>query len=98
MIDASTELPEAMVTVGPASYIVRAGDQIGSWRVTGVSPNGIWINAGLTERVWRPLLTPAATHRNLSGVVPGAPATPAPALPAWEAERPSNDQARGAPK
>lgn len=55
MIDASGRAPEAVVSVGPASYVVRSGDAIGSWQVAGIGPNGIWIKAGL-ELAWRPLL------------------------------------------
>jgi len=76
MIDASGEAPEAMVSVGPASYIVRMGDAIGSWQITGIGPNGIWITAKPNERIWRPLL--AGTGAKPPEAPPGLSAAPAP--------------------
>ena len=82
MIDGSGPVPEAMVSVGPASYVVRAGDPIGAWQVTAIGPNGIWIKAGPSERVWRPLLArgsiPAEPSRPSSGVPAAPPAAAAP--------------------
>lgn len=37
MIDGSGPVPEAVVSVGPTTYVVRAGDTLGSWQVTAIS-------------------------------------------------------------
>lgn len=77
MIDASGTAPEAMVSVGPATYVVRTGDAIGAWLVADIGPNGIWIKAG-PERAWRPLLARGALRVDQPSGPPGVPAAPAP--------------------
>jgi len=74
MIDTSSEAPEALVTVGPASWVVRIGDLIGAWKVTGIGPTGIWITAE-EQRVWRPLLTRAGSIPSLTPSLVAAPAS-----------------------
>ncbi len=74
MIDGSGPVPEAVVSVGPTAYVVRAGDTLGSWQVTAIGPNGIWIKGSPNERVWRPLLVRGTIRAEPSSLFPGFPA------------------------